>query len=147
MRGHLSFLITRALKESSLVHIHQITPGLFEQWINPRFKNIFNSHPTRIPYPHMSWQKIAKHTEMMLMRHRILNLLHCVLNIIATLSSSRKSVISGSFLVYEILKLLFPIFVHITKRRRIKFERGSLWVFMRSNNVLCLKSRFLTSSS
>ena len=44
-----------------------------------------------------------------------------ILNIIPKFNMLRKNVISGSFPVYKILKILFSILVHITKRRRIEF--------------------------
>ena len=38
------------------------------------YVSIFNSHHTRLPYPHhTSWQKIAKDTEIMHIRHAMLN--------------------------------------------------------------------------
>ena len=75
-------------------------------------------YPT--PY-HTSWQKIAKQTEIVHMRQSQICYTVMFLNTISMLYSSRKYVISGSLPVYENSKILFPVFVHITKRRRIKF--------------------------
>ena len=38
-----------------------------------------------------------------------------------------KITISDQFPVYEILKILFPVFLYIMKRRRIKFEFWAFW--------------------
>ena len=47
-----------------------------------------------------------------------------------------KLVYSGPLLVHKILKLLFLVFKHITKRRRIKFNGEFQGVLSRSKNVL-----------
>ena len=59
------------------------------------------------------------------------------LNITSMLFSSRKYLISGSFPVYEILKTLFPVVVHITKIRRIKL-RGSTCGYFRDPRIFDL---------
>ena len=68
-----------------------------------------------------------------------------ILNIIRMSYRLSKNVISGSFPVYEILKFSFPVFVHVTNRRRIKFQGEFQGVFSRSKNASCPKSQFLTS--
>ena len=89
----------------------------------------FNSHQMRLPH-HTSFRKIAKYTEIMHVRHTIPNLVYYddfLFN--NDVERAKKKLISGSFLVNEILEILFPVVVHITKRRWIKFYGQSKGVY------------------
>ena len=97
----------------------------------------FNSHHTRLPYPHhTSWRKIAEHTELMHMRHAISNMVHCeslkmtfeadfCKSISDNLSPSKSN--SASYMIYPALvKHLSSAFIlHIKPQQNLIYRSTS----------------------
>ena len=91
-------------------------------------------YPT--PY-HTSWQKIAKHTEIMLMRQGISNLLYCNdSSYHSDIIKLKRTVISVSFSDYEILKFLFQFSCISPKDEELNFT-GSPCEYFRDPRMFC----------
>ena len=106
-----------------------------------KYQYVFNSHPTEQPYP--SPYGLAKHTDIMHMRHAMTNLvnwkdsLHC-LNFIQLKKNSNFRLISG----VQHLKKIISGFRFYHQKMRNNISGGLLGGIFEIQDVQCLKPRF-----